>query len=399
MNSVNKFLSMTTLALCVSSFPALVQAASDDIEREFDVAPGGLFELESDSGSVDINTWGESRVRVRARNTSGFDVEFDQRGNTVSVTADSRGSFFGIGRGNIGFNVDVPEHFNLEIDTGGGNITVADIQGRINADTSGGAITIGDVRQGSVRADTSGGRITIRNVDGDVEADTSGGSITIGNVTGHVSADTSGGRIQIGNVQGDIEADTSGGNIEVGEGGGRVQLDTSGGSIRAGWAQGPIIADTSGGNIYLAGSSTRVEADTSGGNIEIDGSDGPIVADTSGGSITVRGGTGPVRANTSGGRIDVDMGNASTTIGGSINLESSGGDVTLRIPATVGVSVEAVLEVSRRSRGDYRIYTDFPLMIQDEDNDIVARGDINGGGDRVAIRTQNSDIHIVRIGN
>jgi len=61
--------------------------------------------------------------------------------------------------------------------------------------------------------------------------------------------------------------------------------------------------------------------------------------------------------------------------------------------------VDAVLEVSRRGRGDYRIYTDFPLVIEEDESNIIGRGDINGGGEMVSIRTQNSDINIVRVGN
>lgn len=399
--SQTRALIMGTLAgLALTSLSPLAFAAADDIEREFDVQPGGHVDLRSDAGAVDVNTWDENRVRVRVRNTTGFDVEVEQNGNEILITADSEcNGFFNFRGSSIGFALDVPREYNLSIDTGGGHIEIADITGAINADTSGGHIEIGNVLRGPVRADTSGGRISILDVEGDVEVDTSGGSITVGNVIGSVNADTSGGRITIGNVSGDIYADTSGGNIEVGEGGGRVVLDTSGGSIRAGWAMGPLSADTSGGNITLAGSASRIEADTSGGNITIDGSGGPIDADTSGGSIRIRGATGPVRADTAGGRIDVDLGDVNGSIGGSVDLETAGGDVTVRIPTTLGVTINANLEVSRRSRGDYRIYTDFPLTIQEDDDVILGRGDINGGGDRISLRTRNSDIHIVRIGN
>lgn len=369
------------VAAAVLSLPLAAQAASDDIEREFNVAPGGTLFLQSDAGNVDVNTWNQERVRVQIRNTNGFDVEVEQNGDNVEIVADSDRGFFGFGRSSIGFTIDVPENYHLDIDTSGGHIFVQDITGNIKADTSGGAIEIGNVTRGNVEADTSGGRITILNVDGDVDADTSGGSITIGN------------------VQGDMVADTSGGNIEVGEGGGRVELDTSGGTIRAGWAQGPLLADTSGGNIYLAGSNTSVEANTSGGSITIEGGNGPVNADTAGGHITIRGATGPVRADTAGGRIDVDLSAVKDSIGGTVDLETAGGDVTVRIPASLGVTISAVLEVSRRSRGDYRIYTDFPLTIQEDDDNIIGRGDINGGGDRISLRTENSDIHIVRVEN
>lgn len=359
---------------------AYVQAASDDIDREFDVGASGTLSIESDAGSVDVRTWDQNRVRLRVRNSGGFEVEIDQSGNDVNIVADSRGSLFSLRRSNIRFTVDVPVQYNVELNTGGGNITVEDIAGE-------------------VKVDTSGGNIEVRGATGDVEVDTSGGNITIGDVGGHVIADTSGGRIRIGNVQGDIKADTSGGNIEVGDGGGRVQLDTSGGSIRAGWARGPIDVNTSGGNIFLAGSATEVKADTSGGNIEVDGSDGPVEADSSGGNIVVRNARSAVKADTSGGRIEVEITSTSGSVDGSIDLDTSGGDIILRVPSNLSGTVRAELEVSRRSRGDYRIYTDFPLTVQEDDGDIVGRGDINGGGNPIRLSTNNSDIHLLSVSN
>lgn len=381
------------------AFTTSVQAASDDVDREFEVGANGTLSIESDVGSIDVRTWDQDSVRLRIRNSNGSEVEIDQSGNDVSVSAESRGNLFGLGRSNIGFTVDVPVQYNVVLNTGGGNITVADITGEVEVDTSGGNIEIGVVTGGDVNADTSGGNIEVRGATGDVEVDTSGGNITIGDVMGQVIADTSGGRIRIGNVQGDIEADTSGGNIEVGESSGRVLLDTSGGTIRAAWALGSISADTSGGNIYLAGSDTSVRADTSGGNIEIDASNGPVEAETSGGNITVRNATGAVHADTSGGRIEVEITTTTGSVDGNIELDTSGGDITLRVPANFQASITANLDVSRRSRGDYRIYTDFPLTIQEDDGDIVGRGDINGGGNKVTLRTNNSDIYIESVSN
>jgi hypothetical protein len=377
-----------------------VQAATDDLEREFEVGAGGTLTLTSDSGAIEVETWDQDRVLVNVRNTDGYTIDFGQSGNDVVVTADSEGSnFFGLinfsGRSSVGFRVRVPVNYNVELGTGGGSIEVSDISGSVRADTSGGSIEVGNVSQGTVRADTSGGRITVGDVDGDVFADTSGGSITIGDVTGNAYADTSGGNIEIGAVLGDITADTSGGNIRVGEAGGEVELDTSGGTIRAAWAEGPISADTSGGNIFLAGSNTRVEADTSGGSIEIEASTGPVVADTSGGRIEIRNASASIHADTAGGSIDAELVNVEDGVDATVRLDTAGGDVTIRIPADHAASIRADLDVSRRARRDYRIYTDFPLIIREDDGDIVGEGDINGGGDRITLSTTNSDIHIL----
>ena len=49
-------------------------AQSDDIEQEFDVGAGGTLSINSDSGPIEVNTWDQNRVRVRIRNTNGFEV-------------------------------------------------------------------------------------------------------------------------------------------------------------------------------------------------------------------------------------------------------------------------------------------------------------------------------------
>ncbi|HAG73348.1 MAG TPA: hypothetical protein DCL66_14215 [Gammaproteobacteria bacterium] len=389
-------LSVISLIFTLSS---AVLAATEDIEQEFDVSSGGTLIMDSDAGSIKVESWNRDQVLVRISNPDGFDVNMTQKGDSVFVSAESEGrGFFRSSSSNISFRVSVPKQYSVELETGGGPIEVADLIGNVTVDTSGGSIQIGKISGGDVKADTSGGSIDIQDVDGNVEADTSGGRITIGNVTGDVIADTSGGGISIGNVQGDMFANTSGGHITVGQGAGRVELDTSGGTIRAGWALGPIIVDTSGGNIILEGSETSVKADTSGGNITVEKSNGSVDADTSGGSITIRKSVGPIRADTAGGRIDAELVSSDKPRAGAVELETAGGDVTIRIPSSMSASIYADLAVSRRGRGDYRIYTDFPLIIQEDDRgNIVGQGDINGGGSRIYLETTNSDITILSV--
>jgi len=382
----------TLFAAVVMALPVHAQ----DIEQEFDVQPGGRLNIISDAGPITVRSWDQNQVRVRVINHEAYEVSVEQSGNEVRVVAeDDRG------RSRIRFEVQVPREFNLELDTGGGSIEVDDMLGNVYADTSGGSITVGRVENGDVVADTSGGRIEVTEViNGDVTADTSGGRIEIGNVIGDVDADTSGGSINIGDVDGDVIADTSGGNIEVGEVTGDVELDTSGGSIRAGYANGRMTADTSGGNITLEGSDRLLIADTSGGTIRIRRSGGPVEVDTSGGNIYLGPINGYIEADTSGGSIDAELGVLELGQDAHIDLDSSGGDIELRIPADHAATVDARIEVSRRARGDYRIYTDFPLSITGQDDrEVLARGDINGGGDRIRIETSNGDIRIMSAGN
>ena len=369
------------VTLLVLTTPAAL-LAQDQTERTFEVEPGGTLYVESDPGAIDVNTWDQARVRIRITGGDNFDIDMEQSGDNVSVIAERRSSLFGFGRDSIRISADVPTRYNLDLNTSGGGIRVGPISGNVRADTSGGSIEIDDVTGGDVAVDTSGGRIRINNVDGSVVADTSGGSINIGNVTG------------------DVEADTSGGSIDVGRGGGRVELDTSGGTIRAGWAEGPISVDTSGGNIFLEGSAVRVEADTSGGNIEVQRSGGAVFADTSGGSIIIRRAVGPIRADTAGGRIDAELIAFENGRDATVELETAGGDITMRIPANHAATVLADVEVNGRGRGRYRIESDFPITIEeDDDGNILGRGDINGGGDVIYMETTNSDIRIISVSN
>ena len=159
----------------------------------------------------------------------------------------------------------------------------------------------------------------------------------------------------------------------MGEVTGDVELDTSGGTIRSGYITGELKADTSGGNIILAGSDRFIDASTSGGNITIEQSGGPVIARTSGGNIDIGPTRGYIEARTTGGSIEAEFVSVAQGQDSHIDLESSGGDIELRIPADHSADVSASIEVSRRSRGDYRIYTDFPLTISGQDERELGR--------------------------
>ena len=62
------------------------------------------------------------------------------------------------------------------------------------------------------------------------------------------------------------------------------------------------------------------------------------------------------------------------------------------------IIVSAGLKISWRADRDYQIYSDFPLSIEGEGSDrITAKGEINGGGDIIDIRTTNGDIYIKKL--
>ena len=386
---------VTTLGLLMA-LP--VSSKTQDISRNFSVKPGGTLVLESDEGSIEVETWDQSQVEIKVRKMSrkqarldDFTLNFEQDGDNVLVEGRSDWN----ARVSVEFRIKVPRQYNLDLKTGGGSIEVGDIRGEVKVDTSGGSIQIGNVSGGDVDAETSGGSITVGDVTGNLKVDTSGGSIHLGKIQGRSSIETSGGSITLEQGGDDVDADTSGGSITIGPVKGNVKVDTSGGSIKIAMAQGDVKAETSGGSIKVEGAKGKVNVDSSGGSLFVGGSGGPVKADTAGGSIKILQARGAIDAETAGGKIEAEMILADQSADTHVNLETAGGSITLHLPKKLAATVSASLRITRSARRDYRIYSDFPLAIKGEDSDrITAKGDLNGGGDRVTLKTTNGDIYI-----
>ncbi len=385
------------IVLCGATIAVTAHSETQDINKSFSVSSGGSLDLESDQGAIRVETWDKQTVEVlvekKARNQSrldGFTVKFEQKGNQILI--DGEGDWNN--KVSVTYIVKVPKEFDVDLKTGGGSIKVDDIKGEVKVNTSGGSIKIGNVAQGNVDAHTSGGSIKVGDVDGNLKVNTSGGSIRLGKISGTSSIDTSGGSIRLESGGNDVEADTSGGSITIGPVNGKVEVDTSGGSITIEMAD-EVKANTSGGSITVNGSRGSVDIDSSGGSLYVGSSGGPVKAETSGGNIKILQARGFIEADTSGGKIEAEMILDDNDADTHVVLDSSGGSITLYIPKSLAASVSATLKITRSARRDYRIYSDFPLTIKgDNSNKITAKGDINGGGDKIIIDTTNGDIHI-----
>ncbi|MEE9169802.1 MAG: DUF4097 family beta strand repeat-containing protein [bacterium] len=205
--------------------------------------------------------------------------------------------------------------------------------------------------------------------DFDLDIVTSGGSINVEQVAGEITLRTSGGSLNLYDVDGPVIAKTSGGSVTAKKVSGReVYLKTSGGSIRVTECEGSI------------------ECSTSGGSITADGVSGSLDAHTSGGSIRLNNISGEIDATTSGGGIKTEL------IGqpkGPISLKTSGGSVTLYMDDDVKAEIDA-----RTSGG--RVNVDFPVTVRGKFSKSQLRGEVNGGGPMILLRTSGGGIHIQR---
>ncbi|MCH8272819.1 MAG: glycoside hydrolase family 1 protein, partial [Candidatus Marinimicrobia bacterium] len=137
----------------------------ETIDKTYKVKKGGTLYLSSDEGPIDVDTWSEDKVRIvvikRAdvRNESRaeeifkeIEVTINKSGKDVTVKARTpwRRWRRRRGRSDLSFEITVPYKYNVDVETDGGSITIADLEGNLSADTQGGSITVGKIKNGDV---------------------------------------------------------------------------------------------------------------------------------------------------------------------------------------------------------------------------------------------------------
>ena len=200
----------------------------------------------------------------------------------------------------------------------------------------------------------------------DVRLSTSGGSVRASRLTGILDVRSSGGSLEIDAIDGNVDGGTSGGSIRMRDVDGNVAASTSGGSITIGDVRGTLRANTSGGGITITDVGGDLRASTSGGGVDVRGAGGRVEASSSGGGVTVRFAPG----NSSGGVVS-----------------SSGGSVRAEIDPGAKVSIDATA-----SGGS--VTSDVPVTIQGKVEQHSLRGDMNGGGPMLRLRSSGGGVRI-----
>lgn len=302
-----------TLLIAAGLLAAIPVSASAKIERviekTFTVQPGELLRVETQGGNIRVQTTGDSKVtvvatqRIKASSESEADellkdleLTIEQDGQGVLAKAKYEKRMWGSIPVQVDFTVTVPRRYNANLRTSGGNVKLADLDGRVEARTSGGDIGLGKIS-------------------GDVVAHTSGGNVSLEEGGGRVKLGTSGGNVEVERAVGETELDTSGGNIDVKSVEGRVTAETSGGDVRAGIhgaLKGDCVLKTSGGTVRTVVDRTvgfQLDASTSGGSVHAEGL--TITIDKGGAgrsrlSGKVNGGGPLLKLHTSGGDVVIE---------------------------------------------------------------------------------------------
>ncbi len=232
-----------------------------------------------------------------------------------------------------------------------------------NIQTSDGNLIIGELTAGA----------TIRTSDGDIEADWLEGPM--------ISVKTSDGDIRIGTASSEeITIQTSDGDIDADRlEGASVSVKTSDGDLVLGDVTGDFRIQTSDGDIMIDSVDGKLDARTSDGDLLI----GEIVssgskARTSDGEIKIEKVTGYVTVSTSDG--DVELGLIDPD---DVNVTISSGDAFLRMPRGLSATLDIkAQDVSMRSFSNF----------SGDREDSRIRGDLNGGGALIRVRTSDGDV-------
>lgn len=351
-----------------------------EVKKEFDVKSGGKLTIDLKTGaSIEIKGWDKDLLSARAviseeDEDNPMEFSFEKNGNNVEITSEFKYEKRS-NHSNAKLIVYLPQKYNVEFNTMGGAVIVGNVEGNTEGKTMGGAIVLSELK-GYVNTETMGGAISLKDSKVDGKIKTMGGPIHLDNVKGDVDATTMGGAIIQSNVQG---------------------KDKSGKGVTISTMGGPIVVDQA-----LNGAHVK----TMGGNIDIKKAAKHVYAETMGGDISIGEIDGSVEASTMGGDIDVKMTGALKAGDKSVSLSSKGGDVTLTVPNGLPMDVDIQITVKDEHKYDkYKIVSDFQINEDRSSGEwkeshhnrgkhINGTGTINGGGNKIKIRTINGNVYL-----
>jgi len=175
----------------------------------FSVGSSPTVEVKVGNGDVELIVGAEGEITVTAelRNPDKVDYKVSQDGDKITVDAKTRSN----SRADV--TVTLPANTEFEVDTGNGDIDVADVQAP-------GRVSCGN------------GSITFERLKGDVTGNLGNGDITINDVAGSFILSDGNGDINLKDVAGSFKLNVGNGDIELHEATGSFNLSIGNGDIR-----------------------------------------------------------------------------------------------------------------------------------------------------------------------
>lgn len=207
---------ITALMLMVMNVQAGdIADIKDTVKKSFKVRSGGTLFLDIDHGNVEVSTHSGNEVRIEVERTVASDnrddakralerhaLQLEERSNNVYIEShyDRDDGFWrrmsSKNQMKVLVKVQVPREYNVDFETGAGNVRVSDIAGQVHGVTGAGNVMIGAVN-------------------GPVDVSSGSGNVEIEGALGRVEANTGAGNVKARDIRGEAEINTGAGNIEA----------------------------------------------------------------------------------------------------------------------------------------------------------------------------------------
>jgi DUF4097 and DUF4098 domain-containing protein YvlB len=186
--------------------------------------------------------------------------------------------------------------------------------------------------------------------------------------------------------QADLDIHTGDGNVDLQGVKGSILVRSGDGNLKLSDVQGTLKADTGDGNIDLRNAQGDLTLHTGDGRIEVSGIDGTFRAETGDGRVNVNGRFDVLDVKTGDGGIDA-VAVEGSKLETNWRLNTGDGHLNLAIPATIAADIE--LHTS-----DGQIDFNLPVMVSGRQSKKDIRGQLNGGGKLLSLRTGDGSIRL-----
>lgn len=395
---------------------ATVQDQESRFDRSVEAKPGEQLEIDLESGgSVAVRGWDRPTVQVRAQlagqswRDTRVTLERTDGGVRLHAWQNVRRQSSSTSHQ---FEIQVPRRFDVHINSAGGGMTIADVEGTFEGETGGGGYEILRAH-GEVHLSTGGGDIKVDDSELSGSVSTGGGLVTLSRVKGGLRGKsgsgpviyTDGNRNETGDLR-RIRVD--GERVVVGERQRESEEARKEGKERElTYVAGMLHIEKAGGAITLESAPDGAEVRTGGGKVTIGRATGFVSARTGGGDIDIGPVAGSVVAGTGAGTVHVWI----TDPEGRerlIEVSSGTGDVVLELPPGLAARFELETAYTENYRGRVRIDSDWELAREETTRwdhahgtprkYVRARGEVGGGGPLIKVRTVNGNV-TVRVRN
>lgn len=163
-------------------------------------------------GSIAIDTWDRSEVRVQATHGSRDEVRVRSNGSVVTIRAERSRGFVSI----VDYRITVPAAMDLSLNAPFARIEIDGTRGRVNANTVEGDIAVrgGD---GQLTLRSVQGRVSVREAAGTIKATSVAGRVEVRNAVGPIEAESVSGSVVLESIDSrDVLASAVSGDVHYG---------------------------------------------------------------------------------------------------------------------------------------------------------------------------------------